>query len=75
MPARVINEPYFEDLLKFLDWAVYSEEGMTLTSWGVEGISFENTPNGKAFLPNIKTPKNPEGTLDITDSIVVILKK
>ncbi|MCD4673607.1 MAG: hypothetical protein K8R77_13160, partial [Anaerolineaceae bacterium] len=39
----------------------------TLTSWGVEGTTFENTPNGKAFLPNIKTPKNPEGTLDITE--------
>lgn len=67
VPARVINELYFEDLLKFLDWTVYSEEGMTLTSWGVEGITFENTPYGKAFLPNIKTPKNPEGALDITE--------
>ncbi len=66
VPARVINEPYFEDLLKFLDWAVYSEEGMTLTTWGVEGTTFENTPNGKAYFPNIKTPKNPEGSLDIT---------
>lgn len=66
VPSRVINEPYFEDLLKFLDWAVYSEQGMTLTSWGVEGITFENTANGKAFVPNIKTPKNPEGTLNIT---------
>ena len=66
VPSRVVNEPYFEDLLKFLDWAVYSEEGMTLTTWGVEGMTFENTPNGKAFLPNIKTPKNPQGTLDVT---------
>lgn len=66
VPARVINEPYFEDLLIFLDWAVYSEEGRTLTTWGIEGTTFENTPNGKAYLPNIKTPKNPEGMLDIT---------
>ena len=66
VPSRVINEPYFENLLKFLDWAVYSEEGMTLATWGVEGITFENTANGKAFLPNIQTPKNPNGTLDIT---------
>ena len=65
--SHVINEPYFEDLLRFLDWAVYSEEEMTLTTWGVEGITFENTPDGKAFLPNIKTPKNPEGILDITE--------
>jgi putative aldouronate transport system substrate-binding protein len=59
----VTNEPYFKDLLKFLDWAVYSEEGMTLTTWGVEGVTFENTSSGKAFLPQIKTPKNPDGTI------------
>ena len=51
--ARVVNEPYFEDLLKFLDWAVYSEEGRTLTTWGIEGLTYENTPNGKNFLPDI----------------------
>ncbi|MBK7181051.1 MAG: extracellular solute-binding protein [Chloroflexi bacterium] len=53
VPARVVNEPYFEDLLKFLDWAVYSEEGRTLTTWGIEGLTYENTPNGKNFLPDI----------------------
>lgn len=66
VPAQVVNEPYFEDLLKFLDWAVYSEEGRTLTTWGIEGLTYENTPNGKAYLPNIKTPKNTEGTIDIS---------
>jgi putative aldouronate transport system substrate-binding protein len=66
VPARVINEPYFKDLLKFIDWAVYSEEGRTLTTWGIEGFTYENTTNGKAYLPNIKTPKNPNGTLDIS---------
>lgn len=66
VPARTINETYFEDLLKFLDWAVYSEEGMTLTTWGVEGLTFKKTSDGKVFLPNIKTPKNAEGTIDIS---------
>ena len=66
VPSRVINEPYFEDLLSFLDWAVYSEEGMTLTYWGVEGITFESSANGKRFLPHIVTPSNPDGTFDIT---------
>jgi len=65
-PSRVANEPYFEDLLRFLDWAVYSEEGMTLTTWGVEGATFENTPEGRAFLPHIQTTRNPEGAVDIT---------
>jgi len=66
VPSRVINEPYFEDLLKFLDWAVYSEEGTTLTTWGIEGLTFENTPEGKVFLPNIITPKNASGTIEMS---------
>ena len=66
VPSRVINEPYFEDLLRFLDWAVYSEEGRTLTTWGIEGLTFENTPDGKEYLPSILTPKNPDGTVDIS---------
>jgi putative aldouronate transport system substrate-binding protein len=64
--SRVTNKPYFNDLLRFIDWAVYSEEGTTLTTWGVEGFTYENTPNGKGFLPNIKTPKNPGGTIEIS---------
>lgn len=66
VPSRVVNESYFEDLLRFLDWAVYSEEGMTLTTWGVEGITFENRPDGKAFLSHIQATTNPEGTVDMT---------
>jgi hypothetical protein len=38
---------------------------MTLTTWGIEGVTFQNTPAGKVYLPNIKTPKNASGTLDI----------
>jgi putative aldouronate transport system substrate-binding protein len=66
VPASVVNKPYFERLIKFLDWAVYSEEGQTLTTWGVEGLTYENTANGKAYLPDIKTPRNPNGTVDIS---------
>jgi putative aldouronate transport system substrate-binding protein len=64
--ASVANKPYFKQLIAFLDWAVYSDEGMTLTTWGVEGLTFENTASGKAFLPTIVTPKNPAGTVNIT---------
>jgi putative aldouronate transport system substrate-binding protein len=66
VPSRVLDEPYFEDLIKFLDWAVYSEEGMTLTTWGIEGLTYEITPEGKVYLPHIITPKNTAGTVDIT---------
>lgn len=62
---HVANEKNFENILRFLDWAVYSQEGMDLTSWGIEGLTYQNTTDGKAYLQNIKTPKNPLGTLDI----------
>ena len=65
VPARVANESYFLDLLAFLDWAVYSEEGRTLTTWGIEGLTFKQTPEEKRFLPYIRTPKNPDATVDI----------
>jgi putative aldouronate transport system substrate-binding protein len=64
-PARVATEPYFNDLLAFLDWAVYSDEGRQLTTWGVEGKTFTNNPDGKQFAPDIKTPHNPDAKLEL----------
>lgn len=64
--AAAAEKPYFEELLAFVDWAVYSKAGRTLTAWGVEGTTFENTADGKKFVDEIKTPKNPNGTIDMT---------
>lgn len=64
--AGVAGKPYFEDLIKFLDWAVYSDEGMELTTWGIEGLTYETTSSGNIFLPNIKTIRNSKGTVDIS---------
>jgi putative aldouronate transport system substrate-binding protein len=61
--ANAAKKPYFEDMLKFLDWAVYSQEGIDLSYWGIEGLTYETTQDGKRFLPNIRTPKNPNGTI------------
>lgn len=63
--SRVADDPRLPALLSFLDWAIYSDEGRTLTVWGVEGLTYENTADGKVFLPHIKTTKNPDGTLDV----------
>ena len=49
--ADAINKPYFENMMQFLDWAIYSDEGMDLTYWGVEGLTYENTSDGKELLP------------------------
>ena len=59
------QKPYFNDMMAFLDWAIYSEEGIKLTYWGVEGLTYKETSEGKTFLPDVITPKNPEGTVDI----------
>ncbi len=66
LSSSVADKPYFEDLLRFLDWAVYSDEGMELTTWGIPGLTYEKTDNNKRFLPTIKTPKNTNGTVDIS---------
>ena len=62
--AHVKNKPYLKELLQFLDWALYSDEGQTLTYWGVEGVTFKENEEGKVFLPSIATPKNPTGTIN-----------
>lgn len=54
LSAQVKDKPYFNDLIKFIDWALYSEEGQTLTYWGVDGVTFKETEDGKAFLPIIE---------------------
>lgn len=66
VPSSVAHELHFDALLSFLDWAVYSDEGITLTTWGVEGITFATSPQGKYLLPSIRWARNPDGTLDLT---------
>ncbi len=51
VPARMADDPDFARLLQFLDWAIYSDAGMTLTTWGVEDVTYAETSNGKTFLP------------------------
>lgn len=62
-----IDKPYFEDMLAFLDWAIYSEEGIDISYWGIEGLTYEITADGKQFLPNIISAKNPNGTVRINE--------
>lgn len=64
LSSEVKDKPYFEDLLKFIDWALYSKEGQTLTYWGVEGLTYKETNDGKVYLPTISAFKNPEGTIN-----------
>ena len=65
IPARVAAEAYLEDLLRFVDWAVYSEGGRVLTAWGVEGVTYALTGSGRELLPHVISPKTPEGEADL----------
>lgn len=65
--ASAATKPYFEDMLKFLDWAIYSEEGIELSYWGIEGMTFETTSDGNKFLPDIITSKNLNGTIRMNE--------
>ena len=58
------NDPRFHDILSFLDWALYSDEGITLTYWGIEGETFIQKASGKEFLPNIRTSLHQKGEVD-----------
>jgi putative aldouronate transport system substrate-binding protein len=62
--ANAISKPYFKELLTFLDWIYYSEEGETLAAWGKEDITYSINNSEKSYLPTIKTAKNPKGFLD-----------
>ena len=64
--SNALHKPYFEDMMAFLDWAVYSDEGIDLTYWGIKGLTYQDGPDGRDFLPEIITPKNPNGTINIT---------
>jgi putative aldouronate transport system substrate-binding protein len=66
IPNTIIENDDFEKILKFLDWAIYSEEGIELTYWGVEGLTFERGENGNVLLDNIKSPKNIDGDIDLS---------
>ena len=47
-----------EKTLEIIDY-LYSEEGSTLLSWGIEGKTYENTDNGKKFTDYVlKNPDN-----------------
>ncbi|MCF7953336.1 MAG: extracellular solute-binding protein [Spirochaetales bacterium] len=65
VPSEKIQEAYFTDLIRFLDWAVYSEEGRNLSYWGIEGETYEMKNGRRQFLPDIRTNKNPDGTKDM----------
>ncbi len=47
--AKAAKDPNFHQMLKFVDWLWYSDEGQTLCKWGIKGATY-NEANGKRTL-------------------------
>ncbi|KAB8131059.1 extracellular solute-binding protein [Gracilibacillus oryzae] len=60
-PATVKDDPNFEAMLQFIDWMLYSDEGLEFNKWGVEGETFTKE-NGERMLADNVTFRgmNPE---------------
>jgi len=65
--SKAKKDPHFEDIIRFVDWLWYSDEGQELTKWGVEGITFKKDSSGKrTLMPDITfNGMNPTGTKDL----------
>lgn len=65
-----MSEAEFLRLMRFVDWLWYSDEGLTLTKWGIEGVTYEKTADGYQLLPNwycggLSIPKTDDSQLDM----------
>lgn len=58
IPAADTKKPYFDDLLKFIDWFLYSDEGAMLTNWGVEGQTYSVVDGKNAFSSELLSAAN-----------------
>ena len=60
VPSAIVSRSYFDDMLMFFDWFLYSDEGSELTNWGVEGITF-NWKDGKRVFSDelLASPDGP----------------
>lgn len=45
-----MSEDEFLRLIRFVDWLWYSDEGLTLTKWGIEGVTYEKAADGSFQL-------------------------
>ncbi|WP_167957265.1 type 2 periplasmic-binding domain-containing protein [Anaerosporobacter faecicola] len=63
--ASAAKKEYFPELIKWLDW-MYSEEGINLFSWGIEGETYTvDSNNNKVLGSDILCAANPTGTVDV----------
>lgn len=64
--AKAKDDPNFDQMLKFVDWLWYSDEGQTFAKWGVEGTTYKIADGKYQLMPDVTYQTlNPSGTKDL----------
>ncbi|GAB2553306.1 ABC transporter substrate-binding protein [Gracilibacillus alcaliphilus] len=48
--AKMADDPNFEAILQFIDWLLYTDEGIEFSRWGVEGETYTKDDEGNYQL-------------------------
>lgn len=60
------KDPNFDKMLQFIDWLYYSDEGQTMTKWGVKGVTYNEVNGKKQLIGDVNYQGlNPKGTKDL----------
>lgn len=62
VPQKTAERKDFDKILEFIDWLYYSDEGITLNNFGVEGETYTKENDKIVLSSNIKCGSNPSGT-------------
>jgi putative aldouronate transport system substrate-binding protein len=64
--SKVLKDPNFENIMRFVDWLWYSDEGQELVKWGVEGVTYTKNNGIRKFTPDVTINGiNPTGTKEL----------
>lgn len=66
LSEKAKDDPNFKQMLQFIDWLWYSDEGQKLCKWGVEGTTYQMQNGKEVLMPDITFQTlNPSGTKDL----------
>ncbi|SDZ56109.1 putative aldouronate transport system substrate-binding protein [Evansella caseinilytica] len=64
--AKAKDDPNFVAMLQFIDWLLYSDEGLEFAKWGVEGETFTKENGERQLTENVTfRDMNPDGELHL----------
>jgi putative aldouronate transport system substrate-binding protein len=64
--SKALKDPNFESIMRFIDWLWYSDEGMEMVKWGVEGVTYTKENGTRKFTTDVTINGiNPTGTKEL----------